>query len=140
MMNVPLQVHKNFALWRSTSSRISLSMNWMISYISGREINEPVLKRKETTVSNNNNNNNNNDNIVKGNDSNLDNGSSRGNNIQSPLCSVECFGTPLRRNPTIALVPQSRHAVIDDHNDVDVYAVGNETKKKKKKKRFFGLF
>ena len=47
-----------FVLWRSlywtkllsTSSRISLSMDWCKSLLSGRDINEPVLKRRPTVL------------------------------------------------------------------------------------------
>ena len=47
-----------FALWRSlywtkllsTSSRISLGMDWIKTHISGRDVVEPVLKRRPTVV------------------------------------------------------------------------------------------
>ena len=74
-----------FAMWRSlyfsklmsTNSRLSLSLDWIKAQFLGREVVEPTLKRKDTTLT------------------------PRGG---GPEVRVECFGTPLRRNPTINLV------------------------------------
>ena len=74
-----------FAMWRSlywsklmsTSSRMSLSMDWIKAQFIGRDVVEPVLKRTDTIIA--------------------PRGGGKDRNI-------ECFGTPLRRNPTIALV------------------------------------
>mmetsp|Transcript_1923 Transcript_1923/g.2099 ORF Transcript_1923/g.2099 Transcript_1923/m.2099 type:complete len:324 (-) Transcript_1923:91-1062(-) len=77
------------AMWRSlywsklltNNSRISLSMDWMKARINGRELVEPVLKRQPTSVNVNTINDNNPTTLATRN--------------------VECFGTPLRRNPTV---------------------------------------
>lgn len=74
-----------FAMWRSlywsklmsNSSRLSLSMDWLKAQFMGRDVVEPVLKRTDTSIA------------------------PRGGGQDR---TVECFGTPLRRNPTIALV------------------------------------
>ncbi len=77
-----------FAMWRSlywskllsNTSRLSLSMDWIKAQLSGREVVGPVLKRKETFLDPNGGSDNR---------------------------AIECFGTPLRRNPTIARVSLS---------------------------------
>lgn len=76
-----------FAMWRSlywskllsNSSRFSLSMDWIKAQMSGREVAGPVLQRKGTYMP-----------------------QSGGETIRA----VECFGTPLRRNPTIVKVSE----------------------------------
>ncbi|KAG7358972.1 FAD-dependent pyridine nucleotide-disulfide oxidoreductase [Nitzschia inconspicua] len=76
-----------FAMWRSlywskllsNSSRLSLSMDWLKAQLTGREVAGPVLQRKGTYFP------------------------SKGSNT---VRAVECFGTPLRRNPTIARVSE----------------------------------
>jgi NADH:ubiquinone reductase (non-electrogenic) len=89
-----------FAMWRSlywskllsNSSRLSLTMDWIKARISGREVNGPTLQRKGT----------------------YEPGSGKR--------EIEVFGTPLRRNPTIARVSE----IVEE--------------KKSKRSGLFGLF